>query len=73
MVVLQVHGGGARGRDRSDDGAYAMIDTTSKSKEGRQLPLFLWSCVNKFAPLDPELQLLHYHQSTYSRLVRYLR
>ena len=37
MVVLQVHGGGARGRDRSDDGAYAMVDTTAKSKEGRLL------------------------------------
>ena len=33
-MALHVHGGGARGRDRSDDGAYAIVDGAVKSKRG---------------------------------------
>ena len=54
-MALQVHGGGARGRDRSGDGAYAIVDMTKKSKEGRPstAPTIFVVLCERVAPVGP--------------------
>ena len=52
-MVLQVHGGGAKGRDRSDDGAYAIVPT---------ILVILYEQIR----LDPESQVVQNQHSACS-------
>ena len=52
-MALQVHGGGARGRDRSDDGSYPIVDMAVKSKGGKPstAPTILVVLCGRIAPV----------------------